>query len=116
MKKIILGAVLALFCFAGFAEGPIATKIISTVGLQPKKNFEILKAAFGTKELSFDMTPKVKKAVETNQKYIRADAETFGRPIPLEAAKVLEIGYTTNNQLKAISVNENELLDLSLLK
>lgn len=115
MKKTIFCAMLALFCLTGFADGPVTTKIISTVGMQPKQNFEILKAAFGTKEKHHDVTLKIKKALETNTRTIRAETAIFGDPIPAES-KVLEIVYTVNNQIKAVSVNENELLDLSLLK
>ena len=116
MKKYLFTVVLALVCsFAVFGEEPLVTKIVPVAGLVPKQNFEVLKAAFGTKDKHYDVTKKIKEAVDAKQPNIRAETAIFGDPIP-EHSKILEVVYTVNNQLKAVSVNENEILDLTLLK
>ena len=116
MKKYLFTVVLALVCsFAAFGEEPLVTKIVPVAGLVPKQNFEVLKAAFGTKDKHYDVTKKIKEALAANQLTIRAETAIFGDPIP-EHSKILEVVYTVNNQLKAVSVNENEILDLTLLK
>ena len=116
MKKYLFTLVLALVCsFAVFGEETLATKIIPVAGLVPKQNFEVLKAAFGTKEKHYDVTKKIKDALDAKQMNIRAETAIFGDPTPAHA-KILEVVYTVNNQLKAVSVNENAILDLTLLK
>ena len=116
MKKYLFSIALMLVCsFAVFGEEPPAAKIIPVAGLVPKQNFEVLKAAFGTKDKHYDVTKKIKEALDAKQLNIRAETAIFGDPTP-DHAKILEVVYTVNNQLKAVSVNENGILDLSLLK
>ena len=116
MKKYVFTLVLSLVCFFSvFGDEPLSTKIIPIEGLTPQQNFAVLKAAFGTKEKHYDVTRKIKEALDANQLNIRAETAIFGDPTPA-FAKILEVVYTVNNKLKAVSVNENEILDFSLLK
>lgn len=125
MKRFVVSAVLIFSCFCAWSAeekkaGPVEpvqvqTKIISTVGMKPEQRFKILKAAFGVKQRYFDVTRLINEALAKNQKNIRASVEIFGDPFRSEA-KILEIVYTVNNEIKAVSVHENELLDFSLLK
>ena len=116
MKKYLFSVVLALVCsFAVFGDEPLVTKITPVEGLAPQQNFAILKASFGTKGKHYDVTRKIKEALEANQLNIRAETAIFGDPTPA-FAKILEVVYTVDNKLKAVSVNENEILDFSLLK
>lgn len=113
MKKILLTAALTLTTFAAFAAPAIHSIFVDAKTLKPTKEFTVIKAIYGAKGKTKDVTEIVKKEVKAKKDI--AVNNRFGDPAP-NISKKFELIYSVNGKLKLIRVNEGAVIKAATIK
>lgn len=113
----LAGIALALFCAAAVAvaQDLPKTTLVCTKDMKATKEFKLLKACYGTKEKNIDVTAKVQEMLNKKAKEIAVHNGNFTDPHKGKA-KVLEIVYSVDGKIKAVSVKERGKLKTADLK
>lgn len=108
---------LAAFCAATIAVAaePVKTQLVCTKDMKATKEFKLLKAVYGTKEKNVDVTAKVQNMLNKKAPEIVASNGNFTDPHH-GVGKTLEIVYSVNGQIKAVSARENGKIKTADLK